>query len=139
MELQQLLSLICFILVGITGLIFAALYLFRGKFMPYHADALGRSWGELDAETRVLIMALMRVAGGGWLATTVAIALILNFSFLAGEAWASWAILLTGFSVVVPTIVATLLVRTRTKAHPPVLAAVLALVLLLTGCLLGIL
>ena len=37
MEIQVLLSLICFILAGSTGLFFATMYLFRRQFMPYHA------------------------------------------------------------------------------------------------------
>jgi len=139
METQLVISLICFILVGLTGLIFATMYLFRKQFMPYHADALGKSWSELNNNEKTLFIALMRVAGGGWLATTMATGLMLYFSLLEGESWAAWAILLTVSSVAVPTLIATLIVRTRTGARPPVFAVVLALLLLLAGSLLSIL
>ena len=106
--------------------------------MPYHSDALGKSWNELDNNVRVLIIALMRVVGGGWLATAVATGFMLYFSFLQGESWSAWAIMLTGCSVAVPTLVATIIVRTRTESRPPVMAAALAILLLLAGWLLSI-
>ncbi len=62
MNVLSIISLTCFIIVMLIGLLFAGMYLFRKKFMPYHADAVGKSWNELDREIRVLIIALMRVA-----------------------------------------------------------------------------
>ena len=82
MKTQLLLSSICFLLVMLTGLFFASLYLFRKQFMPYHAKAVGKIWIELDATIRTLIIALMRVVGGGWLAVAMAIGFMLYFSFL---------------------------------------------------------
>jgi len=133
MKTQLLISSICFFLVVLIGLIFASLYLFRKRFMPYHAEAVGKPWIELDQNIRVLIIALMRVVGGGWLVASLVIGLIFYFSFLNGESWAAWAILLAGLSVTIPTLIATLIVRTRTYGKPPVFAAILAILLLLTG------
>ena len=42
---------------------------------------------------------------------------------------------LTGLAVAIPTLIATLIVRTRTNARPPAGAAKLAIVLLLAGML----
>jgi hypothetical protein len=133
MKTQLLISSICFFLVVITGLIFASLYLFRKRFMPYHAEAVGKPWIELDRNTRILIIALMRVVGGGWLVASLAIGLIFYFAFLNGESWAAWVILLAGLSITIPTLIATLIVRTRTNGKPPVFAAVIAMLLLFTG------
>ena len=77
----------------------------------------------------------MRVAGGGWLAASVALAWIIFVPLLNGEPWAALAILCLGLSVSVPTLVATLIVRNRTKGRPPVFAAALAIVLLVIGFL----
>jgi len=54
-------------LISLLGFIFAYIYLFRSEFMPYHAIAVGKDWADVAPEFQVLILALMRVSGGGWL------------------------------------------------------------------------
>ena len=84
MNVLSIISLSCFIIVMLIGLLFAGMYLFRKEFMPYHSAAVGKSWSELDLEIRVLIIALMRVVGGGWLASSVAMGSFLYLLFLKG-------------------------------------------------------
>ena len=135
MEPKIYISSACFLVVVLVGILFSSLYLLRKKFMPYHAVAVGKTWDELDKNFRVLIIALMRVAGGGWLAASTALGILLYFHFMSSEPWITWIIFLTGLSVTIPTLAATVIVRTRTNARPPVYAAVLALVLLFGGFL----
>jgi hypothetical protein len=118
---------------------FAFIYLFRRKFMPYHADAVEKSWNDLDEKNRTLITALMRVAGGGWMASSLAIGILLYFFIRQGDHLSSLAMAITGLAVCIPTLLATLIVKRRTKANPPVFAAVFAIVLLLAGCLVAVL
>lgn len=133
MSVSTIVSVICFSIVILIGLLFAGLYLFRRKFMPYHADAVERPWSELDKEVRVLIIALMRVVGGGWLASSLAMSIFMCLFILNGDPFASIALVITGLAVSIPTLIATLIVKQRSKANPPVLAAVLSMVLLLAG------
>ena len=135
MNVLSIISLSCFIIVMLIGLLFAGMYLFRKEFMPYHSAAVGKSWSELDLEIRVLIIALMRVVGGGWLASSVAMGSFLYLLFLKGIEFSALALCLTGLAVAIPTLIATLIVRTRTNARPPAGAAILAIVLLLAGML----
>ena len=133
MLVSTIVSVICFSIVILVGLLFAGLYLFRRKFMPYHADAVERPWSELDKEIRVLVIALMRVVGGGWLASSLAMSIFLYIFILNGDLYAAVAIVITGLAVSIPTLIATLIVKHRSKANPPVFAAVLSMVLLLAG------
>lgn len=68
---------VCYFLAAILLAAFGGVYLFRSEFMPYHADALGMDWNSVDRTVQVLILALMRVAGGGWLAVSLAIAILI--------------------------------------------------------------
>jgi len=133
MSVPTIVAVICFSIVILIGMVFAFLYLFRRKFMPYHADAVERSWKELDEKIRTLIIALMRVAGGGWIASSVAIGILMYFFILRGDPLTSLAMAVTGLAVSIPTLLATLIVKRRTKANPPVFAVVFAIVLLLAG------
>lgn len=133
MSVPSLVAVICFSIVILIGIIFALLYLFRRKFMPYHADAVEKSWNDLDEKQRVLIIALMRVAGGGWMASSVAIGILMYLFILEGDQMSSLGMAVTGLAVCIPTLLATLIVKRRTKANPPVFAVVIAIVLLLAG------
>jgi hypothetical protein len=122
--------------VAIPSLVLGAIYLFRPTFMPYHADALGKDWAELDAATQVLIKALMEVAGAGWLTLGTLTLLLVAFPIRRGERWARWAAPAASLLFYVPTLLATLSVLRQTPASPPwygnlgvCMAAVLALML----------
>ncbi|MGW8316414.1 MAG: hypothetical protein ACWGNV_12495 [Bacteroidales bacterium] len=120
-------------MVILIGVVFALLYLIRREFMPYHADAVEKSWDDLGEKNRILIIALMRVAGGGWMASSLAIGLWMYVYIVKGDPFASIAMIITGLSVSIPTLIATLIVKRRTKANPPIFAVVAAIVLLLAG------
>jgi hypothetical protein len=133
MSVPSIVAVICFSIVILIGMVFALLYLFRRKFMPYHADAVEKSWKDLDEKHRVLIIALMRVAGGGWMASSIAIGILMYLFILEGDRLSSLGLAVTGLAVCIPTLLATLIVKRRTKANPPVFAVVIAMVLLLAG------
>lgn len=48
--------------------VFALTYATRSQFMPYHAAAIERPWHTLDAPLQLLLLALVRLVGWGWLA-----------------------------------------------------------------------
>ena len=73
MKTLKTISFISYVLVGLLGFAFAFIYLFRSEFMPYHAVAVGSDWNDIDHGMQILILALMRVSGGGWLATAISI------------------------------------------------------------------
>jgi len=129
----KIICTIVFWITTIAGFIFAAMYLFRPEFMPYHEVAIGKPWNEMNEEYRVLIIALMRVSGGGWLATSVGMLLLLLIPFRKGRYWSYLGIPTIGLAALVPTFLATLIVKSNSSAVPPyILAASLIGLLIIT-------
>ena len=128
------LAFVCHFLTTILILVFAAIYLFRSEFMPYHAVAIAKDWAEVEPSFQTLILALMRAAGGAWLGVGVGMMLILMIPFRVGLHWAKWTLPLLGIIVSVSALYATLLVRWNTPANPPWIAAALGIILSLVGC-----
>ena len=79
-------------ITAVVSMVLGGVYLFNPTFMPYHAEALSKSWNALDPDAQVLILALMRVAGGGWFAMGVGLLMLLRFPFRKEQSWAIYAL-----------------------------------------------
>lgn len=123
----------CYLLTLPLLTIFGLVYLFHSEFMLYHAVALGQSWSELEPPLQVLILALMRAVGGGFLATATAMGFLLFKPFRQGQRWSYWAIPTIGLISCGSSLYATLSVAHNTPASPPWLAATLVLLLIGLG------
>ena len=108
-SISSLISFISYSFVALVLVLFGSIYLARNQFMPYHAEALNLSWSELEEKMQVLIIALMR-ASGGFLATGLAIFVLLIIPFRAGDTWAIYTIPAIGLCLSGGTLYATLLV-----------------------------
>lgn len=133
MNIKTKVAFCCYLITIILSSIFALIYLFRPEFMPYHATAISMKWSDLNSNLQALILALLRVSGGGMLATSLSISILLFIPFRKGELWAIWAIPIIGLGGAIPTLYATLLVKFNTPASPPWFAAITIIILFLIG------
>lgn len=101
--------------------------------MPYHSDALQASWTELDEKLQTLILALMRVVGGGLLTTGILIVVLLAIPYRAGETWAAYTIPALALITCLSSLYATSSVKIKTSASPPVELSLAAVVLISLG------
>ncbi|QHW08395.1 hypothetical protein [Pseudomonas putida] len=116
----------------ITGI--SVLYLTRSQFMPYHAEAVGRSWHEVDPAMQNLLLTIIRLLGWAWLAIACAGALIFNLLSVQNSPLGQW-VLFQSFCLLatLPVILFICLVKRRTGASPLLMAAVLPAVLSCLG------
>lgn len=66
--MRMKLALGIYLVGGAVDVALGATYFSSKQFMSYHAEAVSVPWQELDAGIQALILALMRLAGGGWFA-----------------------------------------------------------------------
>jgi hypothetical protein len=117
---------------------FAVTYNLQTEFMPYHAIAVGMPWGDVAAPFQVLILALMRAAGGAGLAVVVLELFLLLFPFRQGAIWARWAIPAGGLVISFGALYAMVDVSLNTPATPPWIAPVVGALLLIAGLVLSL-
>jgi hypothetical protein len=130
MKALKIIIITCYLLVAAAGFMFFYQYLFRGEFMPYHSVAVGMEWDEVARPFQVLILALMRVSGGGWLAVSVGLVIFSVLSYKNSRLRTDLAASLLGWSVLGPTLYATLFVKANSPANPPWYIAVIAIAVL---------
>ncbi len=56
-----------YLVIGVVSVVIGGLYATADQFMAYHSQAVGAPWREVDRGAQTLFLALMRVAGGGWI------------------------------------------------------------------------
>lgn len=138
MNVTDVLALIFYAISAALLVVFGVVYLTCSEYMPYHRAALGLDWKDLNPPLQTLLITLLRVAGGGFLASGLGIGIILGFPFRSGEPWATYAILVIGLTVAIPTLYATIVMRRRTPASPPVAAGAVGVGSIVVGFILSL-
>lgn len=117
---------------AVLGGAFGLLYVLSPRAMPYHLVAMSTSWTELGAGEQAVLMALMRVAGGGFVAAAIASAFLLH-ALRAGDRRAPLALLLVQLAMGLSSAYAVGTVMLRTSATTPWPAALLGVLLPIAG------
>ena len=126
-------AMVGYVISSIPLAVLGVVYLLRPEFMPYHAEAVGRSWADVEPAFQILILALMRTIGGAFLALALATVVIATKPFREGQAWATWLLPAVGLMAVSASFMATTSVARNTPGNPPV-AVILGSGVLLVLC-----
>jgi hypothetical protein len=128
----------CYVIALVGPLVFGVMFLLRSDFMPYHADAVGMPWSEVPGPFQILIMALLKLAGGGWITVAVAEFVLLLIPFRQGARWAVWAVPSLALLHYAGVCNAMAHVTLNTTATPPWGATIASVALVLVGAALSI-
>ena len=120
-------------IAGLISILFGVRYFFARQFMPYHATVAGKSWNELEPGVRTIILGMLKIIGGGFLAYGLAV-LWLLIPLGQRQSWAAWAVLTVSIASAAPSVYVTIwLRRLSPSARTPVAPAVAVLVMALVG------
>ncbi len=119
--------------VAAALLILALIYLVKPSFMPYHSQALSLRWSEVDLSTQKLLLALMRVCGGGWMAVSLTMIYLQRRFSQNRQTWIPVIILTMGLISILSTLYAALMVSYYTPGSPPIQGLFVLIFILLMG------
>jgi hypothetical protein len=128
----------CYVVALVGPGVFGVMFLLRSDFMPYHADAVGMPWSEVSAPFQILIMALLKLAGGSWITVAVAEFVLLLIPFRQGARWALWAVPSLALLHYAGVCNAMAHVTLNTTATPPWGATIASIAFVLLGAALSI-
>jgi hypothetical protein len=118
--------------------VFGVMFLLRSDFMPYHAVAVGMPWSDVPGPFQVLLLALLKLAGGGWLAVAAAEFVLLLVPFRQGARRALWAVPSLGLLHFAGVCNAMAHVSLNTPATPPWGATLASMALMIVGAALTV-
>lgn len=135
MPVGRKIAFVCYGIIALVSVVLGLIYLLRGEFMPYHAAALGMDWAAVDSALQTLLLALMDVAGAGWLTLAAALVALLVFAFPNGRLWVRVALPLLVLIFYGPTLWTTVAVTVATPAEAPWYGNAMALAAMLVAVL----
>lgn len=127
----------CYLLGAVGAAIFGLMYMARQEFMPYHGQAIGKTWAELDDRLKTLLLALIRSIGVLSTALGISTIAILFFAFISRELWSYYTIPLVeligwGAFLGIP-----LVIKKKTGAKTPYMVGFVGIVLVVIGFVLS--
>jgi hypothetical protein len=131
-------AFLCHTINALAMMVIGSVYVFGNEFMPFHSDVIQTNWEDLDKFQQVLYLGMMRTEGAGFLASALAIVILLLIPFKQGKVWSYWAIAAIGLVEYLPTLIATFNVSRITSASPPWPAILGGCLLLIIGLILSI-
>ncbi len=124
MKTFKILSFIGYSLVALAGLAMGIMYTFADEIMPYHLDALGSSWEELNSGTQWMLLNYERSVAAGFITTSVALFFLLLFPLRKGETWSKIAAFVIPFVEMGNMALRTASVSENTPANPPLVGVI---------------
>lgn len=131
------LALVCNLAAIAVVVVLALIYLCSPQLLPYQQAAIGADWSTLSVGMQTQFLSLMKVSGGGYLATAASLSVLLWFPFRRGEAWARWAIVFIGIPAILTVNYAGLTIIQNTPGRPPLIAGPITIILLIAGFVLS--
>ncbi len=133
------LSFYCYGIATVLTLMISLVYAFRNQLMPYHLQALERSWLDLDLKSRFMFKMLLNGGGYYGLSTGLFMLVLLLIPFKDGQWWAGYTIGLVGLVSSLPLTYIVYQVKQKTSGKPPLQVMILVNTLLILGLILTIL
>lgn len=119
MPIRKIIAAVSYTITGFVSLTMGSIYLFSSSFMPYHSDALSMSWADVPGNLQVLLLALMTVAGDGFISLGIVILTLTYIAFKRSYLSARYLVPVIILVFYIPTLLATLSVLNHTPATPP--------------------
>lgn len=128
------------LLIGLAALMSVSAglrYLMLDEFLLYHSVVAGRPWAEIEPGIQAIIIGMLRIVGGGFLACGVVLFWLIG-PIRRGEVWARWAAISTVAAVWGPAQYVTLSLKSISPAaQPPIAQTALIIGLAALGLLIS--
>ena len=131
-------ALLCYGFNALGLVMFGLIYTFSPEFLPFHSDAISKSWDELTTSSQILYLGMMRTEGAGFMSSGLAIAILLAIPFKKREVWSYWAMTVIGSVEHIPSMIGAMNTSQLTPASSPWQLNLLGLVLLFVGLVLSL-
>lgn len=136
-EILNILPIVLYFIVGIISLIMAAKSLFSKKFISFHEKAAGQSLDSLDKPLQIVILALMKVSGLGFLVVALLLLIFPIINYFFTDNFTKFAIPAVSLIYCTGLFIINYYLYKHTKSKTPWRGSIAAMIILLAGMILS--
>ena len=122
-----------FIPMGLISLVMAFKSLFAGTYLPFHENAAGRSWDEIEKPLQEVILSLLRLGGLGFLTVAVLLMLFPVAEHFIPNVVFRYAVPATAFIFCLGLFANNYILHRKTRAETPWKGSLYALIVIAAG------
>jgi hypothetical protein len=136
-EVIQIISIVLYFIVGIISLIMAKKNIISNKFLPFHEKISETTWDEVDKPIQSIILALMKIAGFGFLTVGLMLIIFPIVNYFVEDNFLKFAAPILSMVFCFGLFLINYNLSKKTKAATPWRGSLYAIILLLIGVVLS--
>jgi hypothetical protein len=137
-EIVRIIPIILYFLVGLVCLVMAFKSMLARKFLPFHEQAAGKPWNNIEEPFRFLILAFLRLVGFGFLITAILLMVFPVVNYFFPDTFMRYSIPGVALIYCIGVFAANYLLHKDTKADTPWKGSLYAMVALIAGVIISI-
>ena len=136
-EVVKIVPLALYLFIGAISLLMAVKLLLSKKYLPFHEEASGKPWEEIDGNLRHLILSLMKVSGLGFLIVSILLFIFPVYNYFRPHIFIKYAVPLIALLFCTGLFVTSFILFKQTNAKTPWKKSLIALAVLLLAIILS--
>lgn len=136
--LLKIIPIALYFIVGMISLVMAFRSLFSNNFLPFHEKAADKPWNEIENPLKLVILSLMRLAGLGFLITSILLIVCPIVNYFIPNVFYKYTIPGIAFIFCMGLFINNYLLYKNTKADTPWKGSLYAMFIILVGIIISI-
>jgi uncharacterized membrane protein YqjE len=138
-EILKIIPILLYMIVGAISMVMAVKNLFSNKFLPFHEKAATKLWDEIDNSLRLVILALLRLVGLGFLIISILLLVFPIINYFIPNKFYQYSIPIIALIYCIGLFVINYSLYKKTKANAPWRGSLYAMVAIIVGIIISIL
>ena len=118
-EILKIIPLVIYFFIGAVSAVMALKLLLSGKFLPFHEAAYGKPWEGIEKDLQIVIIALMKISGFGFLTIAFLLIIFPIFTYFQPTLFLKYSIPIIAFVFCSGLFIVNFNLFKKTKAQTP--------------------
>ena len=138
-KILKIMPIVLYMIVGIISLVMAFKNLISNQFLPFHEEVSDKRWNEIDISLQLILLTLMRIAGLGFLITSILLLVFPIINYFIPNKFYKYSIPIVALIYCFGLFVVNYLLYKHTKANTPWKGSLYAMIVIIVGIIISIL
>jgi len=136
-EIIRIIPIVLYFLVGMVCLVMALKSLLSKKFLPFHEQATGKPWEDMEVRLKFVILSLLRLVGLGFLIISILLMVFPVVNYFLSETFLKYSIPGLALIYCIGVFAVNYLLHKDTKADTPWKGSIYAMIVLMAGIIIS--